>query len=291
MALHLSPRVRRIAVAIAALVVFVALVGATYQGVATALERREFQRPGGLVDAGGFQLHIYCTGEGSPTVLLEAAAGSMSQAWGWVQPEVARVTRVCSYDRAGLGRSESRDAEYTPSRVPEELRTLLDQANEHGPFVVVGHELGAAFARLFAARYPASTAALVLVEARPGGRDIETPRVTAWPWLARVGLLRATASLSARATTLPGSAGGAMRAFLNRPDHLTRAAQEIAGRRTVEGQAMAARVPPVPIVSVEVGGQSPPAMLAARDEAMRVSQAIEAVVERLREDLSSSREP
>jgi hypothetical protein len=82
-----------------------------------------------------------------------------------------------------------------------------------------------------------------------------------------------------------------MRAFLNRPDHLTRAAQEIAGRRTVEGQAMAARVPPVPIVSVEVGGQSPPAMLAARDEAMRVSQAIEAVVERLREDLSSSREP
>ncbi|HZL94135.1 MAG TPA: alpha/beta hydrolase, partial [Vicinamibacterales bacterium] len=140
------------------------LAGATYQGVATALERHRYERPGGLVDAGGHQLHIHCTGKGSPIVILEAAAGSMSAAWAWVQPEVAKVTRVCSYDRAGLGWSEAGDGQYIPSRVPEELRVLLDRANEIGPIVLVGHEAGALFARMYAARFALNTAALVLID-------------------------------------------------------------------------------------------------------------------------------
>ena len=117
----LFSRLRRTTRAIVALLAFFVLAGATYQGVATALERHRFQRPGGLVDAGGHQLHIFCMGQGSPVVLLEAAAGSMSVAWGWIQPEIARMTRVCSYDRAGLGWSEAGDGQYIPSRVPEEL--------------------------------------------------------------------------------------------------------------------------------------------------------------------------
>ncbi len=99
----LFSRLRWTTRAVVALLAFFVLAGATYQGVATALERHRFQRPGGLVDAGGHQLHIFCMGQGSPVVLLEAAAGSMSVAWGWIQPEIARMTRVCSYDRAGLG--------------------------------------------------------------------------------------------------------------------------------------------------------------------------------------------
>ena len=85
-------RLRRMIGLSAALVAFLVLAGTTYQGVATALERHRFGRPGGLVDAGGHQLHIYCTGQGSPIVILEAATGSMSSAWGWIQPEVAKTT-------------------------------------------------------------------------------------------------------------------------------------------------------------------------------------------------------
>ena len=160
----LSPSSATDCSAVTALLAFFLLAGATYQGVATALERHRFARPGGLVDAGGHQLHIYCTGQGSPVVVLEAAAGSMSAAWGWIQPEVARTTRVCSYDRAGLGWSEAGDGLYMASRVPEELRVLLDRANETGPIVLVGHEAGALFARLYAARFVGSTAALVLID-------------------------------------------------------------------------------------------------------------------------------
>ena len=114
--------------------------------------------------------------------------------------------------------------------MPDELRTLLERAGERGPFVIAGHELGAAFARMYAARFRAETAALVLIDDPSETRAREsTPRlVRAWPWLARVGVLRATGALSRRAAGFPDAPGGAMRAFLNRPDHLTRGAIEIA---------------------------------------------------------------
>ena len=99
-------RVRHALLVAAAILLFIMLVGATYQGVATALERRQYPRPGGLVGVADHQLHIYCEGSGSPTVVLEAPAAGVSAAWGDVQSRVAATTRVCSYDRAGLGWSE-----------------------------------------------------------------------------------------------------------------------------------------------------------------------------------------
>ncbi len=195
------------------------------------------QRPGGLVDAGGHQLHIHCTGKGSPIVILEAAAGSMSAAWAWVQPEVARVTRVCSYDRAGLGWSEAGDGQYIPSRVPEELRVLLDRANEIGPIVLVGHEAGALFARMYAARFARTRRRWFSLTIRRSNRLSGPTFASAWPWLARIGVLRLSGRLPPLATGLPGDSAGAMRAFLNRPDHLTRAAQELSRMPEVEAAA------------------------------------------------------
>ena len=96
----------------------VSLMGATYQGIATSLERRAHPRPGRLVDVGTHQLHIWCTGAGTPTVVLEAAGGELSVGWANVQAASAAFTRVCSYDRAGLGWSEAGDGRYVPSRVP-----------------------------------------------------------------------------------------------------------------------------------------------------------------------------
>ena len=223
----MNARVRQVLISTAILLGILMLVGATYQGVATALERRKYPHPGRLVDVGGHQLHIHCIGHGVPAVVLEAPAAGMSAAWGWIQPEVAKATRVCAYDRSGLGWSEAGDMPYDPGRVPEELHALLAAANEHAPYVLAGHSLGASFARRFANLYPSDTAALVLIDApRDVSRD---PRfLTVSPWLARAGVLRATGLLSKRWEGLPGNSSGAVSTFLNRPDHLTRASREVA---------------------------------------------------------------
>src|SRR5205814_9411789 len=130
------------------------LIGATYQGVATALERRQFPHPGRMIDVGGHQLHLYCVGQGAPTVVLEAPATTMSTAWAWVQTALAKTTRVCSYDRAGLGWSESGDAPFAPQEVPAERNAVLLQAAARGPFVAAAAHLGAPPASLHAARHP-----------------------------------------------------------------------------------------------------------------------------------------
>jgi pimeloyl-ACP methyl ester carboxylesterase len=206
------------------------LVGATYQGVATALERRSYPHPGKLVDVGGHQLHINCIGDGLPTVVLEAAETAMSAAWGRVQREVAKTTRVCSYDRAGLGWSEAGDKPYDPGRVPQELHTLLGAAREPGPYVLAGHSLGASFVTRFASLYPADTAALVLIDPAHENGETDSRVAEILPWLARTGLLRLRAAFSANQTDRSEPAAGAVRAFTYRPDHLTRAARELKRR-------------------------------------------------------------
>jgi pimeloyl-ACP methyl ester carboxylesterase len=83
-------------------------VGAIYQAIATEIDQRAaFPGPGEMVDVGERRLHMNCVGQGSPTVVLDAGLGYTSVEWsGWVQPEVAKRTRVCAYDRAGMGWSE-----------------------------------------------------------------------------------------------------------------------------------------------------------------------------------------
>ncbi len=231
MRVHLPVAVRRTARLAAIVILFAVLAGATYQGVATALERREFPQPGRMVDVGGHQLHIYCTGERAPTVILEAAAASMSASWGLVQPRLARTTRVCSYDRSGLGWSEAGDAVFTPSLAVDELHALLNASGESGPFIIAGRGLGAAFATAFAARYPDQAAALVTLDEpdeSSGLHERSLARVTAvTPWLARVGILRLLRAANRAATGLPAESAGATRTFLYRPDHLSRAAMEV----------------------------------------------------------------
>jgi pimeloyl-ACP methyl ester carboxylesterase len=275
--------VRRRLAAAGAVIVFILLAGATYQGVATALERREFPRPGGMVSVGDHQLHIYCTGTESPTVVLEAPAAGLSAAWGEVQRRLSGTMRVCSYDRAGLGWSESGEQPFTPARVPEELRTLLTNANEHGPFVVAGHGLGAAFARLYAARPDSDVAAMVLIDPSPANATASQPGwiMPASPWLARTGVLRAGRILSSKADGLP--AGGALRAFLNRPDHLTRAAAELDDwDETMKSAAEAAARAGLPVTTVDLGMPDRIAFLTAPEAVDRVVRAIADAAENAR---------
>ena len=125
--------------------------------------------PGRLIDIGGRRLHINCAGSGSPTVVLEAGASSFAIDWSLVQPEVAKSTRVCSYDRAGSGWSDARPTVDTPPRVVEDLRAALQTAGEKPPYVMVGASRGGFFVRLFTATHPADVVGLVLVD--PSSED------------------------------------------------------------------------------------------------------------------------
>lgn len=275
----IPPRVRRTLVATAALLTFVALAGATYQGVETAIERRQFPHPGRLIDVGGHQLHLHCAGEGTPTVLLEAPAAGMSAAWGWVQRDVTPTTRVCSYDRAGLGWSEAGDAGYDPAAVAGQLHTLVQRADERGPYVLVGHGLGAAFATVYASRFGDELTALVLIDppSEPTEAQIDemTRLISVSPWLARAGLLRATRLLSDYAAGLPEPSAGAFGAFLNRPDHLTRAARELARRHEAMDLATAAAPHPrLHVITVETEGPGVSPFLTHHEQASIASRAI-----------------
>jgi pimeloyl-ACP methyl ester carboxylesterase len=131
-----------------------------------------------LVDVGGWQLHLNCTGEArssQPTVILEAGAGDFSVDWSLVQPGVARFARVCSYDRAGSGWSELGPRPRTMNQVVYELHTLLDKAGERPPYVLVGHSFGGWVVRLYQSRYPADVVGVVLVEAGPDNPWRKTP--------------------------------------------------------------------------------------------------------------------
>ena len=120
--------------------------------------------PGRLVDVGGFRLHLHCSGRGSPSIVLDAALGGSSVSWSLVQPELAALSRVCSYDRAGFGWSDPGPLPRTAGRIAGELRTLLHRAGVPPPFLMVGHSFGGLVALVFARRFAAETCGLVLVD-------------------------------------------------------------------------------------------------------------------------------
>ena len=121
-------------------------------------------RPGRLVDVGTHRLHLHCAGEGTPTVIFDAALGASSLSWSLVHTPVAQVTRACVYDRAGFGWSDAGPLPRTAGRIADELFVLLQAAQVPGPYVLVGHSFGGLVMRLFAARHPADVAGLVLIE-------------------------------------------------------------------------------------------------------------------------------
>jgi pimeloyl-ACP methyl ester carboxylesterase len=176
------------------LVVFLglALAGYIYEPLAEAADAKAYPPPGELVDVGGHRLHIHCTGIGSPTVVIEAGLGDWSTSWGGVvQPEVAKTTRVCTYDRAGLGWSESASLPSDAAQFSQELHTLLQNARVPGPYVMVGHSLGGLIVRVFAHDYAPEVAGVVLV-------DSMNPRQITRTLSNRLALLSSVEALLAR---------------------------------------------------------------------------------------------
>lgn len=120
--------------------------------------------PGMYIGIGNHQLHLHCTGEGGPTVILESGLGGNSLDWSRVQPSVTRFTRVCSYDRAGYGWSDPATEPRTAGQIAAELRRLLVYGSVPPPYVLVGHSFGGLVVRMFASLHPADIAGMVLID-------------------------------------------------------------------------------------------------------------------------------
>jgi pimeloyl-ACP methyl ester carboxylesterase len=152
---------------LAVLVLVLIGAGVAYQTVAAAQDERAYPAPGQLIDVGGHRLHIQCVGAGSPTVVTESGFAGTSLDWSLIQPALANTTRVCAYDRAGFGWSESGPAPRTSGRIVGELHTLLANAGIAGPYVLVGHSVGGLHTQLFTSRYPREVSGLVLLDPTP----------------------------------------------------------------------------------------------------------------------------
>ncbi len=128
--------------------------------------------PGKMVDLGGHRLHVHCTGQGRPTVVVENGLGDFSFDWVLVQSRVSRFTRICTYDRAGYAWSDSGPLPRTFAQLNLELKDALAKLGEKGPFVLVGHSFGGPVMMNFAILYPHDVSGMVLVDSAFKGQRV-----------------------------------------------------------------------------------------------------------------------
>ena len=224
-------------------------MGGAYATIGEARDDATIAMPGELVDVGGRDLHISCTGSGSPTVVLEAGLGSPGAIMaGWIQPGVATTTRVCVYDRAGKGWSDPADTPRDGVAIATDLHTLLERANVPGPYVLAGHSSGGVYVQVFAEQYPDEVAGMVLLDSQPPdaiehlpgyASEYEALRrlVALFPSLARLGVARVVYTYVT--TDLPPAERAQERASSSTAGYGRSYRDEIAGLRVALQQAQA----------------------------------------------------
>ena len=262
------------------LIIGLSIVGYIYEPIVEAAEVKAYPPPGQMVDVGGYRLHINCTGSGSPTVVVESGWGDMSATWGWVQPEVTKTTRICTYDRAGMGWSELSPEPRTAREYAKELHTLLIKANEPGPYVLVGHSMGGFTVIVYAHDYPDEVSGLVLVDTqdlpasnvatyqpapKPGGNPIPA-------LLARIGLVRLLGRPLGSVENLPDGDKQAYTAFAVDPRSVQTFMDE--GKGMSEGGAQAKAVTSLgalPLIVLTAGKDLDPKHSAAQADLLQLS--------------------
>jgi pimeloyl-ACP methyl ester carboxylesterase len=161
----------------------------------------QFARPPGQIYfVNGHRMHLDCEGSGSPAVVLDSGLGSDSLIWGGVQSQLAKTTRVCSYDRAGFGWSDRVPGPRDADHITAELHQLLAQAEVTGPIVLVGHSIAALYIRDYAAHYPQDVAGLIFVDGSTPLQD-ENPALMA---AGETGLGRKTSIMVMRSAAMTG---------------------------------------------------------------------------------------
>lgn len=174
-----SSWLRRIVVGLFGFVLLLAAFGFIYENISEARDRRFHPMPGRVVEivSGGssLKMHIDCSGQGTPTVVLDSGLGDSFASWQKVQPQIAKFTSVCSYDRAGIGYSDSSPRPRTSQVIAEELHSLLQAAGISPPYVVVGHSMGGYDVRVFTSLYRNEIAGMVLVDASHPDQEKRLP--------------------------------------------------------------------------------------------------------------------
>ena len=206
--------VRRISYVFLTLLVLALLGGFTYEQVGRARDANQLPpRVGQAVDIGGRILNLYCSGQGTPTVILETGGNSPGYAWLLLHSKMAVFTRACWYDRAGVGWSDPPSSPRTSATVASDLHEALHRAGVLPPYVMAGGSVGGEYVHIYTARYPSDVAGLVLIDSAvpdmhepdfalaPVNRMSGSTRhlfCVALPVIARFGVLRFVASRERR---------------------------------------------------------------------------------------------
>ena len=158
--------IKRIAITLGGLILAAVLAGLSYEQIMRWRAPRDFPAQGRLVDVDGSRMQIDCRGSGSPTVVLESGLDMMgSLSWSAVHDAIATTTRTCAYSRRGIMWSAPRARQLSADGIARDLHTLLANAGERAPFVMVGHSLGGPYVMTFTRLYPQEVAGLVFVDA------------------------------------------------------------------------------------------------------------------------------
>lgn len=158
------------------LVLLLAALGATYESIESSRDQRTSRPVGRLVDVGGHKMHLDCTGQGVPTVVLESGLWDDRVVWHKVQPAISKLTQACSYDRAGLGFSDPRPDQQPDSRnIAHNLHMLLADARINPPYVLVGHSIGGIHILVYQNLYPADVVGMVLVDSGHPDQENRVP--------------------------------------------------------------------------------------------------------------------
>jgi pimeloyl-ACP methyl ester carboxylesterase len=168
----------RIVLSVVVLVAAFVAGSASYNAIALGWFRAHNPPPGNIYLVNGHKMHMNCMGSGSPTIVLESGLGNDALIWGGVQPILSKTTRVCSYDRAGLGWSYPLSVPSDADHIAAELHELLREANVTGPIVLMGHSIAGIYMRDYATRYPAQIAGIVFVDGSTPLQD-ENPAMKA----------------------------------------------------------------------------------------------------------------
>jgi pimeloyl-ACP methyl ester carboxylesterase len=170
----------RILIRFVGTVVVLALIalaaGATYNAVSVRKLKADAHAPGELVKVDGQAMHLYCTGSGSPTLVLDTGLGDDFTTWLKVQPALAKVTRVCSYDRSGFGSSSMTPGAHDADTLSAQLHELVGVAGIEKPFILMGHSIAGLYLRSYANHYQGDLSALVFVDGATPLQDDRVPK-------------------------------------------------------------------------------------------------------------------
>jgi pimeloyl-ACP methyl ester carboxylesterase len=256
-------------------VLAVALIaGLVFEQISERRTIRRFPSPGRLVDVGGHSLHMRCQGRGDgPTIFIEQGAGSLSVFWWPAQRDLAEAARVCTYDRPGYLWSPSLGLGRSITARVDDLRKLLVNSGERGPFVLVAHSYGGLLVGQLARRYPELVAGIVFVDAPDerviyGGKYLEQSK----SMMRIVGMLAVVARFGVLRLVNPMLAGlpahfsdeeiATLKAFASRPDFLAAMVDDFDSMNSASGEERSPAPPgslgAIPVSVVSHGIPFPP---------------------------------